>query len=123
VLVLDMIEILPPLGKYKYDTWRIVPVKCYIDNSVCLWNYKRNVNKGLEEKLQERERLADLKLGRQLESLASRESDLVSHEAPLEVEQKNLEDACLKVLSRELAAEVHEASLRTQAVELADRER
>jgi hypothetical protein len=24
VLVLDMIEILPPLGVYKYDTWRIV---------------------------------------------------------------------------------------------------
>jgi hypothetical protein len=23
VLVLDIIEILPPLGKYKYDTWRI----------------------------------------------------------------------------------------------------
>jgi hypothetical protein len=35
VLVLDMIEILPPLEKYKYDTWRILPVKCYIDNSVC----------------------------------------------------------------------------------------
>jgi hypothetical protein len=59
-----MIEILPPLGKYKYDTWRIVPVKCYIDNSVCLRSYKRNVNKELEEKLQEREWLADLKLGR-----------------------------------------------------------
>jgi hypothetical protein len=36
VLVLDMIEILPPLGKYKYDTWRILLVKCYIDNSVHL---------------------------------------------------------------------------------------
>jgi hypothetical protein len=31
-----MIEILPPLGKYKYDTWRILPVKCYIDNSMLL---------------------------------------------------------------------------------------
>jgi hypothetical protein len=40
VLVLDMIEILPPLKKYKYDTWRILPVKCYIDNT-CI----RNVNK------------------------------------------------------------------------------
>jgi hypothetical protein len=39
VLVLDMIEILPPLGKYKYDTWRIFSVKCYTDNSVCLWSY------------------------------------------------------------------------------------
>jgi hypothetical protein len=36
VLVLDMIEILPPLEKYKYDIWRILPVKCYIDNSVRL---------------------------------------------------------------------------------------
>jgi hypothetical protein len=24
VLALHMIEILPPLGKYKYDTWRIL---------------------------------------------------------------------------------------------------
>jgi hypothetical protein len=34
MLVLNMIEILPPLEKYKYDTWRILPVKCYIENSV-----------------------------------------------------------------------------------------
>jgi hypothetical protein len=45
VLVLDMIEILPPLRKYKYDTWRILPGKCYIDNSMCLQNSIRNVNK------------------------------------------------------------------------------
>jgi hypothetical protein len=45
VLVLDMIEILPPLGKYKYDTWRILSEKCYIDNSVCLRSCIRNVNK------------------------------------------------------------------------------
>jgi hypothetical protein len=44
MLVLDMIEILPPLGKYKYDTWRILPVKCYIDNSVCLRSYTQNIN-------------------------------------------------------------------------------
>jgi hypothetical protein len=29
-----MIEILPPLGKYKYDTWKILPVKSYINNSI-----------------------------------------------------------------------------------------
>jgi hypothetical protein len=45
VLILDKIEVLPLLGKYKYDTWRILPVKCYIDNSVCLWSYIRNINK------------------------------------------------------------------------------
>jgi hypothetical protein len=44
VLVLDKIEILPPLLKYKYDTWRILLVKCYIDNFVCLWSCIRNVN-------------------------------------------------------------------------------
>jgi hypothetical protein len=44
VLVLDMIEILSPLGKYKYDTWRILPVKCYIDNSIRLRSCIRNVN-------------------------------------------------------------------------------
>jgi hypothetical protein len=45
VLVLDMIKIFPPLGKYNYDTWRTLPVKCYIDNSVCLRSCIRNVNK------------------------------------------------------------------------------
>jgi hypothetical protein len=44
MLVLDMIKILPPLGKYKNGTWRILPVKCYIDNSVRLWSCIRNVN-------------------------------------------------------------------------------
>jgi ABC-type multidrug transport system permease subunit len=45
VLILDMIEVLPPLGKYKYDTWRIFSVKCYIDNFVHLWRCIRIVNK------------------------------------------------------------------------------
>jgi hypothetical protein len=40
-----MIGILPPFGKYKYDTWRILPVKSYIDNSVCLQSCIQNVNK------------------------------------------------------------------------------
>jgi hypothetical protein len=44
VLVLDMIEILRPLVKYKYDTWRILLMKCYIDNSVHLWSCIRNVS-------------------------------------------------------------------------------
>jgi hypothetical protein len=47
----------------------------------------------------------------------------MSHEASLEVKRKNLEDVRLKTFSREVAAEVHEASLRTQVAELADRER
>jgi hypothetical protein len=33
------------MGKYKYDNWRILLVKCYIDNSVRLWNCIRNVKK------------------------------------------------------------------------------
>jgi hypothetical protein len=46
VLVLDMIEILPTLGKYKYDTWTILPVKSYIDNFVRLQSCIRNTNTG-----------------------------------------------------------------------------
>jgi hypothetical protein len=42
-----MIEILPPLGKYKYDAWRILLVKCYIDNSLRLWSYIRNIKSEL----------------------------------------------------------------------------
>jgi hypothetical protein len=42
-----MIEVLPPLRKYKYDTWRILPVKCYVNNSVRLWSCIRNINKYL----------------------------------------------------------------------------
>jgi hypothetical protein len=76
----------------------------------------------LEEKVQEREGLDDLKFDRELESLAAHEFDLVSCEASLEVERKNLDNAHLKVPSHKLAAEVHEANLRTQATELADRE-
>jgi hypothetical protein len=45
VLVLDMIEILHPFREYKYDTWRILAVKCYIDNSVRLRSCIRNVNR------------------------------------------------------------------------------
>jgi hypothetical protein len=45
MLVLDMIENLTPLGKYKYNTWRILPMKCYIDNSVRLRSCIRNVNR------------------------------------------------------------------------------
>jgi hypothetical protein len=38
-----MIVILPPLGKYKYDTWRILLVRCYIDNFVRLRSYIDNL--------------------------------------------------------------------------------
>jgi hypothetical protein len=46
MLVLDMINILHPLGKYKYDTWRILLVKCYLDNYVRLQSCIQNVNSG-----------------------------------------------------------------------------
>jgi hypothetical protein len=39
-----MIEILHPVGKYKYNTWRILLVKCYINNFVRLWSSIRNIN-------------------------------------------------------------------------------
>jgi hypothetical protein len=41
-----MIEILPPLGKYKYDTWRRLSMKCYIDNSMRWRSCIRNINSG-----------------------------------------------------------------------------
>jgi hypothetical protein len=44
MLILGMIAVLPALGKYKYNTWRKLPVKCYIDNFVCLQSCIRNVN-------------------------------------------------------------------------------
>jgi hypothetical protein len=47
-----MIENLPPLGKYKYDTWRILLVKCYIDNFMCLRSCIRNVNTHLWRRCQ-----------------------------------------------------------------------
>jgi hypothetical protein len=40
-----MMQILPSLGEYKYNIWRILLVKCYIDNSVRLWRCIRNINK------------------------------------------------------------------------------
>jgi hypothetical protein len=43
--ILDMIELLLLMGLNKYNTWRILLVKCYIDNSVRLRSYIRNVNK------------------------------------------------------------------------------
>jgi hypothetical protein len=38
MLISNMIEVLTPMGKYKYDTKRILLVKCYIDNFVSLWS-------------------------------------------------------------------------------------
>jgi hypothetical protein len=40
-----MIEILPAMEKYKYDTWRILPVKCNIDNFMLLQSCIQNVNR------------------------------------------------------------------------------
>jgi hypothetical protein len=40
-----MIEILPPMGKYKYDNWRILLVKCYICNPVHLRSCIKNIKK------------------------------------------------------------------------------
>jgi hypothetical protein len=39
-----MIEVLPPMGIYKYDAQRILLVKCYIDNSMHLRSCIRSVN-------------------------------------------------------------------------------
>jgi hypothetical protein len=70
----------------------------------------------LEQRLQEREGLDDIKLGRELEAFATRE-------ATLEAEQKALEDARLTVIAKELATDVKEADLDTRVVKLANREK
>jgi hypothetical protein len=76
----------------------------------------------LEQRLQEREGLVDIKLGRELEALAIHESNLDSHEATLEVEEKVLEDAHLMVTTCELAADVREAELAKWEKRLAERQ-
>jgi hypothetical protein len=73
----------------------------------------------LEQRLQEREGLVDIKLGRELEALAIHESNLDSREATLEAEEKVLEDAHLMVTACELAADVREANLNNREAELA----
>jgi hypothetical protein len=77
----------------------------------------------LEQRLLEREGLDNIKLGRELEALATRESNLDDREATPKAEQKALEDARLTVMARELAADVREADRDTRAAELADKEK
>jgi hypothetical protein len=77
----------------------------------------------LEQRLLEREGLDSIKLGRELEALATRESNLDDREATPKAEQKALEDARLTVMARELAADVREADRDTRAAELADKEK
>jgi threonyl-tRNA synthetase len=52
----------------------------------------------LEQRLQEREGLDDIKLGRELEAFTTRASSLDNCEATLEVGQKSLEDTDLRVM-------------------------
>jgi hypothetical protein len=65
----------------------------------------------------------DLKIDCELEALATHESSLENCKATLEAEWKDLEDAHLKVMARELATYVKESNLNTKVVELADREK
>jgi hypothetical protein len=77
----------------------------------------------LEQKLQQREALDDLKLERELTSLAMRELSLESHEAALAAEQRDFEDTRASVLAHELAANTREGTLETRATKVADKER
>jgi hypothetical protein len=76
----------------------------------------------LEQRLQEREGLDDIKLGREFEALATRDSSLDSHEATLEVGQKALEDACHTITAHELAADIRETNLDFRVAELVKKE-
>jgi hypothetical protein len=77
----------------------------------------------LEQKLQEREALNDLRLERELTGLATRKSSLVSHEAALMAEQRDIEGTLASDLAQELATDGREGALETRAAEVADRER
>jgi hypothetical protein len=58
----------------------------------------------LEQMLQEREALDDLRMECELAGLATHESSLESREATLTAEQKDFRDARASILVRELAA-------------------
>jgi hypothetical protein len=58
----------------------------------------------LEQMLQEREALDDLRMECELAGLATHESSLESREATLTAEQKDFRDAHASILVRELAA-------------------
>jgi hypothetical protein len=60
----------------------------------------------LEQKLQERGGLDDLRLERELEGPSTHEYSLESHEAALAAEQKDFENVRVSVLARELAVDV-----------------
>jgi hypothetical protein len=77
----------------------------------------------LEQKLQEREALDDLRLERELASLATLESSLERCEAALAAKQRDFEDTRASVLAHELAADTRECALEIRATEVADKER
>jgi hypothetical protein len=76
----------------------------------------------LEQKLQEREALDDLRLDCELAGLTTHESSMENREAALVAEQKDFEDVYASVLAHELATNLKENALDTRAVEVADRE-
>jgi hypothetical protein len=76
-----------------------------------------------ELKLQEREEQDDLRLKRELEDLASHESDLSNREATLATERKDLEETRAGVLARELTVDIWDVCLNSKEEELVDREK
>jgi uncharacterized protein (DUF3084 family) len=76
-----------------------------------------------ELKLQEREEQYDLRLDHELKALTTRESDLSSREATLAMERKDLEETRIKILARELAADIRDMHLNSREEELVDREK
>jgi hypothetical protein len=61
--------------------------------------------------------------GRELEALATHDSDLSSCEATLVVEQKDLEVTHARILTRELTADIRDVRLNSREAELADSEK
>jgi hypothetical protein len=83
---------------------------------------EREVEK-LDMLLQEREKLDDITLRRELEALSTRETSLDRREADLEWEHKALEDTRAQILACEHDADARDTGLRDQEARLAARER
>jgi hypothetical protein len=73
--------------------------------------------------VQEKEEEITSMLDRERSKLSSRETDLDTHEAALEVNQKSLADLRMEVLAHELAANLKANHLDFWERELADREK
>jgi hypothetical protein len=76
-----------------------------------------------EQGLWDKDEVFNRRLDRELEGIASHETDLDSHEATLAGEHESLEMTRSEVLAHDLAADIKDERLNSWAMELMDREK